>query len=82
MCLDQYKANCRKFDVPMNIVYADNKGLIGLGGVSGALGTVTIPIPVNDLGIKIEVKFRVIRNKCPSLFSLNDMLIIGIHFSI
>ena len=82
MCLSQYEAYCREFGCPVDINYSENKGLNGIGGKSVAIGSAKIPIPFIELGIVIDVRFRIMRDRCPSLLSLKDMISNGLDLSI
>jgi len=82
MCLEQYRTYCKEFMVPMEIDYNDNNCLLGIGGMSGAVGTASIPIPFVDLGIVIDVKFKILRDSCPNLLSLRDMIVNKLDISI
>ena len=82
MSLSQYKAYCREFGCALAIDYSDNRSLNGIGGKSRAIGTAIIPIPFNSLGVVLDVKFRIMKDHCPSLLSLRDMIDSGMEISI
>ena len=82
MSMSQYQAYCREFGCPIEIDYAQNRGVNGIGGKTEAVGTAIIPIPFKDIGIIIDVRFRIMRNACPSLLCLRDMIESGMEISI
>jgi len=82
MSLQQYQAYCREFKVPMKIDYSDNRGLVGIGGTTESLGTAVVPIPFKDLDLVADVRFRILKNNCPTLLCLRDMIENGLDISI
>lgn len=82
MCLNQYRAYCSEFMVPMRIDYSDRHSIVGIGGSTAVIGTAIVPIPFADLNIIIDVKFKILRDNCPTLLSLKDMIENGLDISI
>ena len=82
MSLSRYKAYCRQFQVPCRINHSDIRSLRGLGGRQTPIGSVTIPVPFNDLNLVMDVKFRIVHDHIPTLLSMKDMLDNDLDFSI
>ena len=74
MSHSQYKAYCEEFNIPPHIDRSDKRGLTGIGGQGQCIVTANVQIPFNDLGLILDVKFRILQNTCPSLLSLRDMM--------
>ena len=82
MSLDQYRAYCSDFHVPMKICKEDRKIIRGIGGKSSAIGTAIIPVPFKGLRLVADVKFQIVTDKVPSLLCMKDMLQNGLDISI
>ena len=82
MSLDQYKVYCEEFKIPMKIDKSDKKNIIGLGSRNQTIGTALVTVPFSDLDLWIDVKFRIVNTKCPTLLSLKDMIQNGLDISI
>lgn len=65
MSSEQYDAYCREFMVL--------RSLRSIGGASPAIESAIIRIPFSDLNYCIDVKFKIIKNKCLTLVFLRDM---------
>jgi hypothetical protein len=73
MCIEQYKAYCSEFGVPMRIK-KETRSIQGVGGQVIAVGVANITIPITNLGITIDVEFLILPGcTSPTLLSLKDM---------
>ena len=82
MSLSQYKAYCEEFNVPCQIDRTQTKPIRGIGGNSTLIGTVTIPVPFKDLGLILDITFRIVKDNVPSLLSNKDMIDNGLGISL
>ena len=82
MSLNQYRAYCSRFQVPMKIDRADRKTIRGIGGKEETIGSTIIPVPFKGLGLILDVKFAIVKRKVPSLLCMRDMKQTGLDISI
>ena len=78
----QYDPYCNTFNLKKLIKPLKGKQVRGIGGCSIAIGEARVQIPFKDLGIIIDVKFLILKDKIPSLLSMKDMLDNGLDLSI
>lgn len=55
--LEQYKAHCREYEVPVVIVKQDGWYINGSNGRQKCLGMAMIPVPLPNIGVTIDFKF-------------------------
>lgn len=65
----QYKAYELEFGRKIPVRPSKKKGLKDIGGSGTVIGEVTIQIPVNKLGITIDVEFALMEDELPSILS-------------
>lgn len=82
MSLNQYKAYCEHFKIPMEVNRTEKRTIRGLNSKNPAIGTAVITIPFSELDIWLDVKFRIMEFDCPSLLSMKDMVDNGLDISI
>lgn len=82
MSYKQYKAYCKEFNVPFNIERGEQRGIRGVGGSAKIIGSANIPVPFRDLKLVIDVQFRIVNEKVPSLLSNKDMIDNGLDISL
>lgn len=82
MCTEQHKAYCNLFQIPLDIDSTEKGGVLGIGGRAKSIGITTLSVPFRELGLVVNVSFRLMETDCPSLLCLNDMLVNGLDISI
>lgn len=80
--LQQYRAYCKKCQVPSQIDYANIKSLNDIGRRSSSIGTAKTPVPFKKLNLRADVDLHIICDNVSTLLSNKNMHDNGLDGSI
>lgn len=82
MSCKQYDSYCRSFGYKTVITQPQGRIVRGIGRYQDAAGMASIQIPFQDLGLILDVDFKLLSERVPPLLSMRDMVGNSLDFSL